>query len=187
MPKTGLYARFLLVSAWQRALTGNPAAALVLARQAQRLIADLALPCHVGAWATDAAIVDFLQRMRRFEETATELAALDQCASAEVDETPFRVAAALAHARDALGKAHPAEGLEFANAALRRIEASEDRAFYVLDAAEAHRLAGEAFVGLNQAPEARMQFKSAIALLEPYEVTASPRLVQVRTALQELN
>jgi hypothetical protein len=151
------------------------------------LLADLALPCHVGAWATDAAIVDFLQRMHRFEETATELASLDQCASAEVDETPFRVAATLAHARDALGKAHPAEGLEFANTALRRIEASEDRAFYVLDAAEAHRLAGAAYVGLNQAPEARTQLKSAIALLEPYEVAASPRLVQVRAALQALN
>jgi eukaryotic-like serine/threonine-protein kinase len=187
MPQTGMYARFLLVSAQQRALAGDLAAALVLARQAQRLITDLGLPCHVGAWATDAAIIDFLQRMRRFEEAAAELTSLDRCASSEVDETPFRVAATLAHARDALGRAHPAAGLEFANTALQRIEASEDRAFYVLDAAEAHRLAGAAYVALNQAPEARTQLKSAIALLEPYEVVASPRLAQVRAALQALN
>jgi tetratricopeptide (TPR) repeat protein len=186
MPKTGMYARFLLVSAQQRALNGDPAAALALARQAQRLTADLALPCHVGAWATDAAIIDFLQRLHRFEEAAPELASLDRCASAEVDETPYRVAATLAHARDALGRAHPAEGLEFANAALRRIDASEDHAFYVLDAAEAHRLAGAAFAGLNQAPEARTQLRRALALLESYEVAASPRLAQVRAALQVL-
>jgi len=57
----------------------------------------------------------------------------------------------------------------------------------MLDAAEAHRLAGAAYVGLNQAPEARTQLKSAIALLEPYEVATSPRLTQVRAALQALN
>jgi hypothetical protein len=187
MPKTGMYARFLLVSAQQRALAGEPAAGLALARRAQRLIADLALPCHVGAWAADAAIVDFLQRMQRFEETAPELVSLDQCASADVDETPYRVAATLAHARDALGRSRPAEGLDFANTALRRIEGSEDRAFYVLDAAEAHRLAGAAYVGLNQAAEARTELKRALALLEPYQVPASPRLVQVRAALQALN
>jgi tetratricopeptide (TPR) repeat protein len=181
--KTGMYARLLLVSSQQRALSGDPAAALMLARRSQRLVAELALPCHVGAWAADAAIADYLQQLGRFDEAAPELKALDQCASAQVDETPFKLAASLAHARDALGRNKPSDCLDSAKAALQRIDASEDRDFYILEAAEAHRLAGSAYLAMNQGGEAKTQMNAALAILIPYEVGSSPRLVQLRSLL----
>lgn len=185
--KTGLFARLVLVSAQQRALSGDLPSALALARRAQQLLRDLSLPCHAGAWAVDAAVSNYLQSMRRYDEAAPELKSLDECASAELDETPFKVAAALAHARDSLGRNRDTEALDFAQAALRRIEVSEDRAFYVLDASDAHQLAAKAMVALNQVPEARAQLNNALALLSGYEVESSPRLLQVHTALAALH
>jgi eukaryotic-like serine/threonine-protein kinase len=180
IPKTGMYARLLLVSSQQRALSGDPAAALVLARRSQQLVAELALPCHVGAWAADAAIVDYLQRLGRFDEAAPEMKALDQCASAEVEETPFKLAASLAHARDALGRGRPSDALTFSKAALQRIESSDDRDFYRLEAAEAHRLASGAELAMHQDEDAKRQMNAALAILIAYEVDTSPRLAQAR-------
>jgi hypothetical protein len=187
IPKTGMYARFLLVTAQQRALSGDAAAALVLARRSQRLIAELGLPCHVGGWAANAAIASYLQQLRRFDEAAPELNALDQCASAEVDETPFKLAASLAHARDALGRNKSADSLNFAKAALQRIDASEDHAFYILEAAEAHRLAGSAYLAMGQAAEAKAQLNAAMGILTAYEVDSSPRLAQLHALLAPMH
>jgi hypothetical protein len=181
-----MYARFLLVSAQQRALAADPAGALVLAVRAQKLLRDLSLPCYAGGWAVDAAVIGYLQQQRRFGEAAPAVKALDECTSAEVDATPFKVAAAIARARDALSRNRAQEGLVLALATLQRIDASEDRAFYVLDAAEAHRLAGGAYVALNQLAEARKQLNLAQTLLAADQVSASPRLAQVHAALAEL-
>jgi tetratricopeptide (TPR) repeat protein len=187
IPKTGMYARFLLVTAQQRALSGDAAAALVLARRSQRLLAELALPCHVGGWAADAAVASYLQQLGRFEEAVPELKALDQCASAEVDETPFKLAASLAHARDALGRNNPGDSLKFSKAVLLRIGTSEDHDFYILEAAEAHRLAGSACLAMSQAGEAKAQLNAALAILTPYEVDSSPRLAQLHALLAAMH
>ena len=183
IPRTGMYARLLLIDSQQRALSGDVDGALALAQRSRRLIASLALPCHVGGWATDAAIVDYLQQLHRFDEAARELKALDECSSAEVDETPFKLAANLAHARDALGRDQPTEGLNFAQTVLEQIAASEDREFYILESAEAHRLAGSAYLARKQMPAAKAEFNAALGILGAYEVKTSPRLAQLHALL----
>jgi len=56
----------------------------------------------------------------------------------------------------------------------------------VLEAAEAHRLAGATYVGLNQAAEARMQLRVPSHFWSLTRSLGSPRLVQVRSALQAI-
>jgi serine/threonine-protein kinase len=182
--KSGMYARLLMLESMQRAQIGDPAAALEFARRSQALLKDLALPCQVGSWAADAAAIDYLQQLGRLDEAAAELKTLDECRSAEVDETPFKLAAALAHARDALARKNAGAALNLAKATLQRIDASEDHEFYILEAAEAHRLAAGAYVALKQPAEAKGQLDAALTVLVPYEVTSSPRLSQIRSEIR---
>jgi eukaryotic-like serine/threonine-protein kinase len=186
LSKSGMYARMELIQARERELAGDFPAALAFARRAQRLLAQRTMPCHVGAWLTDSTIVELLQRAHRFDEARPEMQALDQCASPEVDETPFRIAATLAHARDVLGRGDPQQAIDLANSALRLIEASAERGFYALEAAEAHGISGAANAALTHTASAKVELTAAMALLAGSQVPASPRLAEIRARLAAL-
>ena len=140
-------------------------------------------PCHAGQWRNDDALARSLQAAGRYDDALPLIETVERCHSVDIDETPLRVGAALARARDGLARAHPAQALAQADDALARISASADRRFFALDEAEAHAIAAAALATGNPGP-AQTHLRAALGILEAREIEGSPRLAQARAALR---
>ncbi len=176
LAKSATYGRFLLARSLQLGLAGDAAGAVDFAQRARDLPQLTNLSCQAGGWAVDQALATALQAQDRFDEALPAVRALEACRVADIDDTPIRLAAQLGLARDALGRSQWAAGLAFADAALVRIAASPERAFFAADEADAQQLAARALARLDRAADSRARLQAALVLLEPRHVATSPVL-----------
>ncbi|MEO8527019.1 MAG: hypothetical protein ABI460_19985, partial [Caldimonas sp.] len=184
LAKTGMYGRFLLTRSIQLGLAGDTAGAVDFAQRAHDLPQLKKLSCQAGGWAVDQALATALQAQGRFDEALPVVHALEACRVTDIDDTPIRLAAQLGLARDAIGRNQWAAGLAFADAALVRIVASPERAFFAADEADAQQLAARALVRLDRVADSRARLQAALTLLESRHVAASPVLRALREQLR---
>ena len=184
LAKTGTYGRFLMARSLQLTLSGDTVGAADIAQRARNLPQMKSLSCQAGGWAIDQTLATTLQARGRFDEALPVVRALEACKVNDIDDTPIRLAAQIGLARDALGRSQFAAGLAFADAALVRITASPERAFYAADEADALQLAARALARLDRAAESQARLQAALALLERRHVAGSPVLQALRAQLQ---